>query len=666
MYGGTLIGGHVPKGANGGTVFVKNKASFDMFGGVMTDGFAESSAGGNLFVDNKAVFTAYSGAVIRNGNAQTGGNIASHLLGVVNLNGATVENGVATAVKNPGTGNYSGGHGGNIAMAGTLYMNGGIIRNGKADVNGNGGGNLSVYTDNGKANLTSGTIQDGVAPKGGGGNILTFYKQTGAGPQVVLNNMTITDGKTDGNGGNLCATAGIVALNGGAMKNGTAKIGGNIAISGDAAVTQNGGEVTGGTVTVTGGNVNIAKGSFTLSGGYIVNGTADNGNGGNILVGPDSKLFVSNGTISGGKGCIGGNIYILAGGTAEVKGGTVKDGFASVKKEDDGKGGTKSSGGHGGNIACSGTLNILGGEILNGSIEEGGAGGGNISFVGKAAKLLMTGGKVSGGQSTESGGNMKAWHENPVLTITGGEISNGKCPNYGGNIWVGDDTVLTIDGVKITNGTANRGGNVYLSGRSKGLMTGGEVLGGNSTENGGNIYVALGTQFTLKNGTISGGNAAGDAGNIRVAGKMVMEGGLIADGISKGKTDIYGANLQMLGQSNTQETSFTMTGGEIKGWTYVRRLASKEDAVILTVSGNAKITGTGYYYESDVRNVNVQMGALTDEAYIVVKPNANTNFATGKDGFTAAMVSRIILTDSGKKVTATPSGSDFILSFANK
>ena len=181
-----------------------------------------------------------------------------------------------------------------------------------------------------------------------------------------------------------------------------------------------------------------------------------------------------------------------------------------------------------------GEFYLEGGEIIGGASGENsgtvriGSRSGEATYI-DGAKLVMTGGTISGGEA-KNGGNIFANNNAAEVTINGGVVTGGVAQN-GGNIYVnGADLNIGADAV-ISDG--------FLPYDPEGVAGGG----------GGNIYFANGT-FTTS-GTITGGTVEkfkGAGGNIFLDGSasngnitFIMTGGLIANGkLPVGDEDIYG------------------------------------------------------------------------------------------------------------------------------
>lgn len=611
MYGGTVIGGTAPENVGAGTIYVGGGSEFTMYGGTVRDGKALTNSGGNISI--KGTFTM-KGGTISGGEAKTGGNMTVLNGGKVLMEGGLITGGTATPLYVDKK--YSGGHGGNLSLSGEFKMTGGVIENGTAGANGNGGGNLSILANTAKITLSGGTIRNGKTPMSGG-NLLIFYATApGTGPSVTISGTTISGGSSGKEGGNIICSAGMLKMTGGQILNGRAVNGGGNVYYGGGTFTMTGGRIAGGkSEKSSGGNVVVAKkGVFKLNGGTVSDGEALTGSAGNIYVADGAELLISGGTVSGGKAKSGGSLSVVKGGVITMKDGTVTGGTAVPLQS-----GESFGGGHGGNMSISGAFTMTGGTVKDGVVLEHGIGGGNMTVYTSDADVQLLGGTVSGGDSASSGGNILTFSGTPGFILDGATVKDGKA--------------------------GNRGGNLYLSAGSA-EMKSGLVSGGHSGENGGNIYLVSNTELLLSGGTIEGGIADKNAGNIRVDGIFKMSGGFITGGSVQGNANANDANLQMIRQN--AKTSFVMTGGEISGSVAVNRLTPQEETPFITISGTAKITGTGtgVSYSASTTAGGFIIGALSEDASIRITPTAGTDaFATG-EGLTDGMTGRILSTNA--------------------
>ena len=234
------------------------------------------------------------------------------------------------------------------------------------------------------------------------------------------------------------------------------------------SLTIHGGTVLGGSA-LRGGTV-YTEGSFTMTGGTLRGGTAASeknaegvytlGNGGNLCAGGKAKVTVTGGQIADGHADgAGGNLWLGGDVVAELKNVTVTDGTAGNAE--------KAQNGSGGNVNCTGQLNIGKGTLIQKGTSNGG--GGNLNL-GRGSVTHMTGGEIRQGTTGDSGGNVSLYG---TLNLTGG---------------------LITDGIKLNKTTGQpeenpRNANLYINSGSGGVavlnMSGGTVAGSVLVANGG-------------------------------------------------------------------------------------------------------------------------------------------------------------------------------------
>ena len=300
----------------------------------------------------------------------------------------------------------------------------------------------NVYTV-GTVNMYGGTIQNGVSRHGSIGGNVTI------GAKGVLNMYggTIKGGETTFRGGNVLMLSNST-LN---MWHKDALITEGKAV---AVANQNSGGGNIGTVDY------IANASINMYDGTISNGiagsAADFKGGGNIFgygwseTDPATfKINIMGGTVTGGKGPIGGNIYarnhtavtigkdaVISNGTATLRGGNIEL-FNQARLTTEGTiiGGTAPAGGNinanGHKTAGTTYVTVNGGTIANGTTTGATAWGGNIR--GWNSQIVINDGYIYGGSSVDG-----AYHKGaanigsmgdsgtkfmPTLYINGGHIA---------------------------------------------------------------------------------------------------------------------------------------------------------------------------------------------------------------------------------------------------
>ena len=275
LYGGSVTGGTAEYGA--GNIYVKS-GTFTLDGGTVSGGKVTGGGrmGGNLWV-NGGTANLISGTVSA-GEAPHGGNLRL-TGGTINLSGANVTGGIA------------GSNGGNLSMiGGTFNMTGGTVTLGNANSS---GGNLYINAGGAQCYLNGGTVSDGTAQMGDGGNI--YFSQGGS-----MGAVTVIGGTADRYGGSICVAEGkTVTVNGADIRSGsdavTAKSGGVIHSMGILTITDStisggyaGNSPSGGTVAIAGGTASITD--STLTAGWGSRGTCVNVSGTGSLTVTDSQI----------------------------------------------------------------------------------------------------------------------------------------------------------------------------------------------------------------------------------------------------------------------------------------------------------------------------------------------------------------------------------------
>lgn len=175
------------------------------------------------------------------------------------------------------------------------------------------------------------------------------------------------------------------------------------------------------------------------------------------------------GMITGGRATRGGNIYVSSG-SFTLMSGTIANGVA------DNDLGTSSTNGRGGNIFSNGDVILLGGKVINGSVNGGSNYGGNIMVTGRSADLVIGENAVVADGTASTGSNVTLMYSN--LVLDGGQILNGGIYTNGTN-GGGYSTITVNDGV--IDGTVTMSGGVttdevaYPDYRTILVVNGGEI-----------------------------------------------------------------------------------------------------------------------------------------------------------------------------------------------
>lgn len=284
------------------------------------------------------------------------------------------------------------------------------------------------------------------------------------------------------------------------------------------AVKVSGGVVTGADVGYNGGAIHIAeKGSFELSGGVIQYGSAfkkekisGSGCGGTIYIHKGAKSAA----ITGGK-LIAGVVDGYGGGIYTGIGMTISNATLCGDRIDG-----KALAEYGGVFWLGGNETVV--DINAGTVFENGSSveGGNIGHRSTAIVNVNDGAIIRNGYGSRNGGNIGSFG---TLNVNGGQIIDGYSDGGGGNIYGFSNgyTYVNIYGGVIANGSGTRGGNIYMSGNktyeqgSVLTITGGEIINGVArTDTGGNIAVRAHSEAYITGGKITGGTAEKNGGGL--------------------------------------------------------------------------------------------------------------------------------------------------------
>mgnify|MGYP002542928348 CR=1 FL=1 len=210
----------------------------------------------------------------------------------------------------------------------------------------------------------------------------------------------------------------------------------------------------------------------------------------------DAKL-PAGGLITGGKGFkydngagqsynyYGGGVYVEAGASFELAGGTI---YACGVQ-------SGANAAYGGGIyAEGGSVTMTGGAIRNCAVSaDYGASGGAIYA--KAGSVTMSGGVISGCSAMDGGGILTS---GCTVRITGGRIENCKASERGGGLYIGDhaDQISVLDAA-ISGCEAKRGGGVALMGFAELELGENARITGCTATNGAAVYMDLGSTFTV-------------------------------------------------------------------------------------------------------------------------------------------------------------------------
>jgi hypothetical protein len=447
-----------------------------------------------VFYITGAFTVSFSGVTITGGNlggTGGGGNVGGAGGGGMLNNGGTV-----TITNSTISGNSValGSGGGIVNLLGTLTITGSTIN-----------GNSASYSGGGILNWLGGTLT--VTNSTVNGNTAANYGHGGGGAGIA-------------NGGTLTVSNSTISSNtsanygGGILNLGTLNVNNSTTISNNTAL-EGGGIWNNYTLTIKQvDNINATYtglGRFTISNSIINNNTATGpggpgGSGGGIANGGTLDITtstISNNTASGWGAYGGGGIWNNGVGALTLTNSTISANSST------GRNGGGGIGNYGPNGASSGTVTVIGSNIINNTADGNGGGG-----IGNLGTLTVANSTISGNQV-----NGLAFCDTPSAPCvpTGGGIANE------GTITV---TNSTISGNQVT--VANSAG----GGGGGGIANSGAITFANSTISGntasgagsdGGGIINVGT-ISVTNSTISG-NTAPSAGGL-YSGRMSTRWGI--------------------------------------------------------------------------------------------------------------------------------------------
>ncbi len=236
IYGGSFSGTSTT--GRGGLMDLYGGGTFNLYNGCLRDGVNTdpevSYAGGNLYVGEKATFNMKGGLITGGITEKNGGNVEVYK-GTVNMDGGVVMKGASVLGGNfyPGTGS-------------TFVMNDGIIYGGKAQTR---GGNLYSGSTSATLTVNGGWITGGIAGEFGGNAYINNGK-------FYLYGGTVSDGIATWGGGNLYLNSGYYAADS-AVGTVTKKYAGNISVVAAAE---------GKSVVIADGRSNVTTSTYSYSG----------------------------------------------------------------------------------------------------------------------------------------------------------------------------------------------------------------------------------------------------------------------------------------------------------------------------------------------------------------------------------------------------------------
>ena len=223
----------------------------------------------------------------------------------------------------------------------------------------------------------------------------------------------------------------------------------------------------------------------------------------------EDKNLPAGGLITGGKGYrrdgggggyhiyyyYGGGVYVEAGASFELAGGTIY--ACGVQSDADyAYGGGIYADGDSVTMSGGGSVTMSGGAIRNCVLSANNSASGGGVYIYSGASFTMEGGVISG-CSAMSGGGISA--AGCTVQITGGRIENCKASGRGGGLSVSDHTngpVSVLDAV-ISGCEAENGGGVALIGFAELELGENARITGCTATNGAAVYMDLGSTYTV-------------------------------------------------------------------------------------------------------------------------------------------------------------------------
>ena len=181
----------------------------------------------------------------------------------------------------------------------------------------------------------------------------------------------------------------------------------------------------------------------------------------------------------------GGGVYVEAGASFELAGGTIYAcGIQSGAYQAFG----------GGIYADGGSVTMTGGAIRNCVVSTDYSASGGAIYA-KAGSVTMSGGVISGCSAMSGGGILTS---GCTVQITGGRIENCKATNNGGGLYIGGhaDQISVLDAA-ISGCEAKNGGGVALMGFAELELGENARITGCTATNGAAVYMDLGSTYTV-------------------------------------------------------------------------------------------------------------------------------------------------------------------------
>jgi predicted outer membrane repeat protein len=458
------------------------------------------------------------------GNTATGNGAGIYGLGKVIMTGGEVSNNSITAI----AGNANTGFGGGIysfpgAATSSLSLSSVTVSGNKAltagTIVGNGGGVVTVDP----TTIASTSFSNNTASGNGGG----LYILTAAATLTTVSSTSFTGNSATGNGGGVYAAAGTVTVGSSSSFTGnTAGNGGGLysvatTTVDSASFTGNGAALFGGGALF-GGTISVTSSTFSGNSGPLGGAIANSG-----------TLNLTNPSITGNTSNDGGGIY-NQGGKVSVLGGSIDNNTVTALSGNAATGfggGVYSNSSQSPQLTLSG-VSVSGNQALSAGSTPGNGGGVYVTNTGAATIAdssfddnfaPITGGAVFAAATSGSA---------PTLTVSNTTVAGASSVTFrGGGIAVGNLAKLVLSGGSISGSHALVGGGLYVQEGGQASLTGATVTG-NVTNEGFGAGIANSGTTTVIDSSIAGNSAPNNPSNPNPNGS----GGGIFNGLSSSPT----------------------------------------------------------------------------------------------------------------------------------
>ena len=358
----------------------------------------------------------------------------------------------------------------------------------------------------------------------------------GAGSNVEIKGLTITDGKSLGVLDDICPneSGGGILVNGGTL---TVR---------STTLTKNVSTCGGSIAVLASGNLNVID-SIVSDSSTVYDSSSVDSSGGGIFIRSGSTVVIDNTTFLNNKAGVGGAISV----------GFIIDGSDNALVTINRSQFRNNSSTVGGAILNNGQLKIVGGSFRQNSAEEG---GGAIAQ-GPNSKMTISNVEISSNSSDSSGGGIL---NGGSMTISDSIIRNNSS-SFGGGInsdsFTVDDVLqpstLVINNSTISNNSAsteNTGGGILIDEPTSTATISGSTIQNNVAGFGGGIQVFEAT-LTISDSTVSGNQAIKGGGGIeQFKGSVTANGNKITGNSANGGGGIR--NFDGLGKLTLTNNTF--------------------------------------------------------------------------------------------------------------